>query len=372
MSEACGVSYDVLAWTTEWYIREDTLRDANTVIVNHHYNLELSKAFGGGVMSSSDGQRFPVRGKSVTARNMVIHGGQVLSTYTHVSDQWSTYGTKIIVPTAREAHFVLDDFLGNATDLPVAEHATDTHGATLINFALFDLVGKALTPRMRDLARVTLVRDDTPTEVRKTYPHAGPLLGARWNEALIEECWPDLLRMAGSLKYGQATASLIVGKWSASSRQNTLAAALKEWGMLRRTIHTARYLSDPVYRRKISRQLNKGESLHSLRRDLHYAQQGTITRAHPAEQTEQAWCLTVLTNAVVAWTTEYYSRAVLELRSQGRSVPDEVLAHISPGHSDNVNFFGVINVDVEAELAKLDGGGWRPLRAAQPRDPGLA
>ena len=162
MSEACGVSYDVLAWTMEWYVREETLRDANTAIVNHHHSLELSKVFGGGVMSSSDGQRFPVRGKSVTARNMVIHGGQVLSTYTHVSDQWSTYGTKIIVPTAREARFALDDFLGNATDLPVAEHATDTHGAALINFALFDLVGKALTPRMRDLTRVTLVRDDTP------------------------------------------------------------------------------------------------------------------------------------------------------------------------------------------------------------------
>ncbi|MEV4020473.1 hypothetical protein AB0J35_59340 [Nonomuraea angiospora] len=30
--------------------------------------------------------------------------------------------------------------------------------------------------------------------------------------------------------------------------------------------------------------------------------------------------------------------------------------------SENVNFFGVITVDVEAELVKLDGGGWRPLR----------
>jgi len=62
---------------------------------------------------------------------------------------------------------VLDDFLGNATDLPITEHATDTHGATLINFALFDLVGKALTPRMRDLTRVTLVRDVTPTEIAR-------------------------------------------------------------------------------------------------------------------------------------------------------------------------------------------------------------
>ncbi|MFC4015380.1 Tn3 family transposase [Nonomuraea purpurea] len=61
--------------------------------------------------------------------------------------------------------------------------------------------------------------------------------------------------MAGSLKYGQATASLVVGKWSAASRQNTLAAALKERGMLRRTLHAAKYLSDPAYRRKIARQL---------------------------------------------------------------------------------------------------------------------
>ena len=58
------------------------------------------------------------------------------------------------------------------------------------------------------------------------------------------------------------------------------------------------------------------------------------------------------------------------MRMLGRSVPDELLSHISPGHSDNINFFGVINVDIEAKLAKLSGG-WRPLRPAQLRDLGL-
>ncbi|MFI7643777.1 Tn3 family transposase [Nonomuraea sp. NPDC049400] len=71
-----------------------------------------------------------------------------------------------------------------------------------------------------------------------------------------------------------------------------------------------------------------------------------------------------MTNSVITWTTEYYSLAVRQLRASGRDVPDELLAHISPAHSENVNFFGVITVDVEAELAKLDGGGWRPLRPA--------
>ena len=74
----------------------------------------------GGTLSSSDGQRFPTRGKSVTARALsryFAHEG--LSTYTHVTDQHTTYGTKIIVATKREAHYVLDEILGNATDIPI-------------------------------------------------------------------------------------------------------------------------------------------------------------------------------------------------------------------------------------------------------------
>jgi hypothetical protein len=59
---------------------------------------------------------------------------------------------------------------------------------------------------------------------------------------------------------------------------------------------------------------------------------------------------------------------VAQLRAEGRDVPDEVLAHISPVHSENINFFGVITVDVEAKLAKLDSTGQRPLRPGIPLD----
>ncbi|MEU0563946.1 hypothetical protein ABZ297_00915 [Nonomuraea sp. NPDC005983] len=63
---------------------------------------------------------------------------------------------------------------------------------------MFDLVGKALTPRMRDLTRVTLVRDDTPTEIGKRYPHAGPLLGVRASTVAM------LLTMSSPLNPGLA------------------------------------------------------------------------------------------------------------------------------------------------------------------------
>ncbi len=59
MAKVCGISYDVLAWTQEWYLREETLRAANTVLVNYHHRLPLTSVFGGGTMSSSDGSGSP-------------------------------------------------------------------------------------------------------------------------------------------------------------------------------------------------------------------------------------------------------------------------------------------------------------------------
>jgi hypothetical protein len=127
------VPYDVLAWTAEWYFRGETLEAANAAIVNYHHRLPMTRAFGTGTLSSSDGQRFPVKGKSLTARHLSRYfaRGQGLSTYTHVSDQHSTFDTKVIAATAPESPYVLDGILGNQTDLLITEHATDTHGVVV-------------------------------------------------------------------------------------------------------------------------------------------------------------------------------------------------------------------------------------------------
>jgi Domain of unknown function (DUF4158)/Tn3 transposase DDE domain len=70
MAESSGVSYDVLAWTAEWYFRGETLEAANAAIVNYHHRLPMAQAFGTGTLSSSDGQKFPVKGRSLTASHL--------------------------------------------------------------------------------------------------------------------------------------------------------------------------------------------------------------------------------------------------------------------------------------------------------------
>jgi TnpA family transposase len=68
--------------------------------------------------------------------------------------------------------------------------------------------------------------------------------------------------------FGHTTASLLIAKLQASSRQSALAEALHEYGRLIRTSYVCRYVTDPELRRRVRRQLNNGESLHALRRDL--------------------------------------------------------------------------------------------------------
>jgi hypothetical protein len=132
-----------------------------------------------------------------------------------------------------------------------------------------------------------------------------------------------------------------------------LTSAIKEYGALWRTVYAARYLADETYRRCITRQLNKGENLHARRRSLAYAGEGAVLRRHHEQQTEQMWCLTLATNAIVCWSTEYHGLGVAALRRAGQVVDDAVLAHIWPTHHENVHFYGTHSVG--AHSVDIDG-----------------
>ena len=63
MAQISDRACDRLAWCTTWYLREETLRAAVAAVVNHQHHQPMSRHWGGGTLSSSDGQRFPVSGK---------------------------------------------------------------------------------------------------------------------------------------------------------------------------------------------------------------------------------------------------------------------------------------------------------------------
>src|SRR5271166_4982380 len=49
---------EALQDTSRWFLRDATIKAANTILVDHHHGLKLSRIWGDGSRSSSDGQRF--------------------------------------------------------------------------------------------------------------------------------------------------------------------------------------------------------------------------------------------------------------------------------------------------------------------------
>ena len=237
MAHLTDLAADHLAWCTTWFLREDTLKAACTSLVNYHHQLPLSQAWGSGVLSSSDGQRFPVSGTTRHARRMPpsLGYGMGVTFYSWSSDQLSQYGTKFVPVTVRDSTYVLDEICNNETELPIREHTTDTAGATEIIFALFDLLGFRFAPRLRDLNDRRLFASG-PMNMQR-YPRLQPHVAGRIHRPRILHWWDEMLRAAGSMKLGWVTASLLVQKLQAHPQQNALAAALQEYGRLARTLH---------------------------------------------------------------------------------------------------------------------------------------
>ena len=320
---------EALQDTSRWFLRDATIKAANTILVDHHHGLKLSRIWGDGSRSSSDGQRFAVERDSLLGSVYPRYFGyyeQALQLYTHTSDQHSVYGTQAISCAPREAGYVLGGILDNDTALAIREHTSDTNGFTEHLFGLCVLLGITFMPRLKDLPDQVLSRIDRDAD----YGALQPLLRGRINVELILEQWDQLVRLAASLKDRLTPAHVVVQRLANANASDRLAGALSQLGRLMKTLHILRYIQEEPLRDAIQLQLNRGEFRHILAKSLFFANWGSFRSGDYEEVMNKASCLSLLSNAVLVWNTVHITRVVDQLRVAGHPVKDEDLARVSP------------------------------------------
>jgi len=370
VAEACNIGIEAvsrqdvpalrrerLAWIMQNFIRPETIAVANAEIVSAHATLSLAKLWGAGDVASADGMRFTAPASAIHAGPNPKYFGQSrgVTWYNLMSNQFSGLNGIVVPGTLRDSLVLLALLLEQETELEPMEFMTDTAAYSDAVFGLFWLLGYQFSPRLADLGDAKLWRIDRKAD----YGPFNSLDKGSINIVLIQENWPDLIRLAGSLKLGHLKAAGIMRTLQVRDKPTTLARALSEIGRIAKTIHILRYIDDSAFRRRILIQLNHTELRHRLGRRIHHGERGEIRSPLRQGQEEQLGCLGLALNAVVHWNAIYMQAAIQQLRRDGMEVHDEDVSHLSPLIWRHLTFLGRYDFSLPDTVMN---GGLRPLR----------
>ena len=370
LAEACNIGFepiaqasfpplrrDRLSWISQNFIRSETITAANARIVAAHNELPIVQHWGTGDVASADGIRF-------SAPPTVIHAGpnpkyfktgRGITLYNLVSDQFTGLNALVVPGTLRDSMFILALLLDQETDLEPVEIMTDAAAYSDIVFGLFWLLGYQFSPRLADIGQTRLWRIDRQAD----YGPLDPLARNKINVRIIIENWEDLLRLAGSLKFGHIHAGAVMRTLQVRERTTALAKALGELGKIIKSLHILRFVNDEETRRRILIQLNRQELRHSLARRVCYGERGEIRKPYRQGQEEQLGALGFTLNAIAFWNATYMQLVLDQLETEGWNVSPDDVARISPLTNRHINFLGRHAFDLPENIAT---GELRPLR----------
>ena len=288
IAQACNVGYkplvdenvpalrlERLKYVARHYVRPDTLIAANALIVDYHAKLPLAIEWGGGEVASIDGLRFVVPRETIHARRnpRYFHRRRGVTALGTTADHYAGIHLIVVPGTPRDGTYLLDGLLDPQTSVRPQQIMADTAGYTDIMFGLYRLFSFQFSPRLADTggARFWVL------DPARNYGKLATIATNRVDVALIRECYEDIVRVAGSLLQRETTGSELMRALRSHTRHlATLGRALAALGRVPKTIHLLDYCNDPIYRRAILGQLNRGEGRHELARRVFHGNKGEL------------------------------------------------------------------------------------------------
>lgn len=356
-----GLTARKLAWMVDWHIRPDTYANALAKVVNLLHHHPLAEQFGKSDIGSSDGQFFPAgsRGKGynlVNAKHDREPGGVI---YTHITSRYAPIQSRL-VREGGEVPYVLPGLLDHRCDLNIKTQHVDTGGTSDHLMAVADMLGIRIAARIRNLSDRRLYS----IAPQSSYPTLKPLIEKQINMRVLESAWSDMLRFATSIKTGAIPPALSMKRLAAWPKQNSIAAGMREYGRIVRTLFILDWIENPELRRQATEELNKGEARNTLARAVFYHRLGELRERSALAQANRTSGLNLVVTSIILWNTVYLDLAIKALQQNGEAIPHHLIPHLAPLGWEHIILTGDVNWQFNLS-ENIDG--YLPLKNPDPR-----
>lgn len=329
---------------------EGALRRANDAIIEALRALPLVGAWGDGYEASSDLVSLDTSRNLWAARVDPKRRRFAVGTYAHVLNQWGIAYDQPLLLATRQSGAAIEGAVRQSVTR-IERVAVDTHGYTDFGMGVAKLSKFDLCPRLRSMR-------DRKLHVPRGFSVPASIASQTVRDVsiqIIRENWPSLLRVAATIDEGWTSTTQLLERFGSAARGEDLYRAGTALGQLLRTIYLCDYFTLPDFRRGIHRILDRGESVHSLQRIIHYGAIPVARGRDPVELGVISGALTLVTNAVMTWNATRLQKAVDAEVALGtaRIASIDALSHIGPVAHAHINFRGTYRFPVERYAARL-------------------
>lgn len=342
MAEISDINYTRLLATSKNFIRLETLKNANDILVNSLSNLPIFKHWNlleNILVSSLDGKKYQTRLRHIMARHSSKYFGQKrgVVSYSMVTNNVCT-NTKPIGANDHESHHFFDLVFNNTSDIQPEWHCGDTHSINRVNFALLHLLGQRFTPHIKNISKkaCSISSFESPSH----YENFLIIPESKINTKPIEEEWGNLQHIFASLLTKHTSQSVVVRKLSSYARSNKTQKALWEYDKILKSLHMLRFIDDPGFRQSIRTALNRGEGYHQLTGKIASVNGSKFRGTTEVELFIWNECSRFVANCIIYYNALLLSKAYEIQEKLGNTKALEFIKKLSPIAWRHINLNG--------------------------------
>lgn len=227
-----GITRRQVSWLNLKRVTEKRLDKAIVQVTNAYKKFSLIKHWGTGKSASADGKLWDLYENNLISEYHVRHRCYGGIAYYHVSDTYIALFSHFIPCGVHEAIYILDGLLNDESDFNPDTLHGDTQAQSTPVFGLAYLLGIKLMPRIRNIKDLNFYKPDPKIALK----HIQALFSEPINWSIIEKHYPDMIRIAMSIKAGKMTASTILRRFGTKNRKNRVYFVFRELGRVVRTL----------------------------------------------------------------------------------------------------------------------------------------
>jgi len=310
-------TYSDLRYVKKRYITATNIRNAIRVLVNNVLQVRNPDVWGEATTTvACDSTHLFAWDQNLMSEWHFRYKKKGVMIYWHVDKKSLCIYSQLKDCSSSEVGSMIKGIIDHDTDMDIKRVFIDTHGQSVIGFAVSYLLNFALYPRLKAINEQKLYYVNTGDQNK--YKNITEILKGSINWQLIEDNYEEIIKHIVALKLGIVTPSVLIKRFSNNNYTHPVYKALVELGKANKTIFLCKYLASEELRIEVNEGLNIVERLNSVMDFIFYGKLGHIATNNIEDQELSVLCLHLLQVCMVYINTLIIQQILLQAHWRNR------------------------------------------------------